>query len=246
MSSRPDSSTAPVAPSACLDLRPRYDLYGPVHKALRAQLCDALLRVSRIDVSDEADRARACDRVSVLLSDLRLHLAHEEEFIHPLLETLQPGSAAPVLGEHDDHREAMFELELLIANLRTTPSAQVAHTVYRRLALLVAENLDHMEIEEGRIQELLWAHLTDAELDELNGRIVAHVSPQEFAGLLEWMLPALTPMQRAGMLGQMRDRAPAPVFEGVLGIARAHLDPSGWVKLSRALQLPAVPGLVSA
>ncbi len=231
-------------PIHCLDLRPRYDLYGPVHKALRAQLCDTLLRVGRIDVTDDADRTRACDRVAMLLSDLRLHLAHEEEFIHPLLESLEPGSAAPVLGEHDDHREAIFELELLIANLRATPSAQVANTVYRRLALLVAENLNHMEIEEGRIQELLWSRLTDAQLDELNGRIVAHVSPQEFAALLQWMLPALTPAQRAGMLGEMRAGAPAPVFEGVLGIARAHLDPTGWVKLARALDLPDMPALV--
>ena len=228
------------SPIHSFDLRSRHDLYGPIHKALRAQLCDTLLRVGRIDVSDDADRTRACDGIGDLLSNLRLHLAHEEEFIHPLLESLEPGSAAPVLGEHDDHREAMFELELLIANLRANASAHVANTVYRRLALLVAENLDHMEIEEGRIQELLWSRLTDAQLGELHGCIIAHVSPQEFAALLQWMLPALTPAQRAGMLSEMRAGAPTPVFEGVLGIARAHLHPTAWVKLARALDLPAL------
>ena len=224
----------------------RHDLYGPVHKALRAQLCDTLLRVGRVDVFDDVDRQRACDQLDTLLVALRSHLAHEEQFIHPLLEAIEPGSAAPVLGEHDDHREAMFELELLSANLRATASPRVAHTVYRRLALLVAENLDHMEIEESRVQELLWSRFSDAELVALNDRIVAHVTPEEMAALLAWMLPALTPAERAQMLEGMREQAPPPVFDAVVGIARAHLDAPAWVKLTRALALPAAPGLVWA
>ena len=225
---------------------PRYDLYGPVHKALRAQLCDTLLRVGRIDVHDDIDRRRACDQLADLLAALRSHLAHEEDFIHPLLESLEAGSAAPVLGEHDDHREAIFELELLVANLRETASERVAHTTYRRLACLVAENLIHMEVEESRVQELLWAHRSDAELAALNDRIVAHVGPAEMGALLAWMLPSLTPAQRAGMLGGMREQAPPPVFASVLGIARTHLDATGWVKLTRALDLPAAPSLACA
>lgn len=224
----------------------RHDLYGPVHKALRAQLCDALLRIGRIDVFDDVDRQRGCDQLDTLLSALRLHLAHEEEFIHPLLETLQAGSAASIVGDHDDHREAIFELELLSSNLRQTASARVAHTVYRRLACLVAENLVHMEDEESRVQDLLASRLTDAELVALNDRIVAHVSPGEMAALLVWMLPALTPAQRADMLGAMREQAPPPAFEAVVSIARAHLDAPAWMKLTRALGLPAAPGLMCA
>lgn len=224
----------------------RYDLYGPVHKALRAQLCDTLLRIGRIDVFDEADRQRGCDRLDALLSALRLHMAHEDKFIHPLLETLQAGSAASVAGDHDDHREAVFELELLSSNLRQTASPRVAHTVYRRLACLVAENLEHMEQEESRLQDLLASRLTDAELVALHDRIVANVSPEAMAALLAWMLPALTPSQRADMLSAMRSEAPPPAFDAALGIARAHLDAPEWGKLTRALSLPVVPGLVEA
>jgi len=225
---------------------PRHDLYGPVHKALRAQLCETLLRVGRIDVDDELDRQRACDQLGDLLVALRLHLAHEEEFIHPVLESLQSGSAASIVGEHADHREAIFELELLAANLRVTASPRVANTTYRRLAALVAENLSHMEVEESRVQELLWAHLGDADLVALNDRIVAHVGPAEMGALLAWMLPSLTPAERAGMLGAMREQAPPPAFAAVLGIARTYLDSTGWIKLTRALDLPASPSLVCA
>lgn len=225
---------------------PRYDLYGPVHKALRAQLCETLLRVGRIDVHDEVDRQRTCDQLSDLLAALRSHLMHEEDFIHPVLEALEAGSAAPILGEHEDHREAIFELELLVANLRATASARVAHTTYRRLACLVAGNLVHMEVEESRVQELLWAHFGDAELAALNDRIVAHVTPAEMSALLVWMLPSLTPAERAGMLLGMREQAPPPVFASVLGVARTHLDATGWIKLTRALELPATPSLVRA
>ncbi len=232
--------------SVFANITPRYDLYGPIHKALRAQLCDTLLRVGRVDVFDELDRRRACDQLTTLLAALRSHLAHEEDFIHPLLESLEAGSAAPVLGEHDDHREAIFELELLVSNLRATASPRVADSVYRRLACLVADNLSHMEVEESRVQELLWSRFTDAELAALNDRIIANIAPDEMGATLVWMLPALTPAQRAGMLGAMREQAPPPAFDAVVGIARAHLDPPAWIKLTRSLGLPAVPGLVTA
>jgi hypothetical protein len=57
----------------------------------------------------------------------------------------------------------------------------------------VAEQFQHMEVEESRHNERLWAHYSDAELEALHGRLVAHVTPQAMAEVLRWMLPALSP-----------------------------------------------------
>jgi hypothetical protein len=41
------------------------------------------------------------------------------------------------------------------------------------------------------------------------------------------------------MLSGARAYAPAPVFEMLLGLARAHLSRRDWQKLAQTLQLPA-------
>lgn len=55
------------------------------------------------------------------------------------------------------------------------------------------------------------------------------------------MLPALTPPQRAGMLAGLRAEAPPEAFQGTLALAAPD-----WAKLSRALGLVPVPGLVAS
>ena len=52
---------------------------------------------------------------------------------------------------------------------------------------------------------------------------------------LRWMLPAMTPAERGGMLRAMREGAPRAVFEDVLALAREHVDARAWRKLEAAL-----------
>ena len=66
------------------------------------------------------------------------------------------------------------------------------------------------------------------------------------AVVLRWMVPAMTPAERAAMLGAMQQQVPPEAMRGVLEIVRPHLDDTAWGKLARALGVPAVPGLVEA
>ena len=63
------------------------------------------------------------------------------------------------------------------------------------------------------------------------------VEPEEMGVVLRWMLPHLTPDERAMMLADMRRSAPPPAFEAALALARAQLTPREWDKLARALEL---------
>ena len=45
----------------------------------------------------------------------------------------------------------------------------------------------------------------------------------------------MTPAERAGLITSLRKVAPPPVVEGVVALARAHVDTSGFDKLSLAL-----------
>ena len=105
------------------------------------------------------------------------------------------------------------------------------------LAAFVAENFEHMQREETEHNAVLWAHYSDAEILEIEHRIVGSLSPQESALTMRWMLPHMTPAERAGLLGGMRAQAPAEAFDGVLSQIRPLLGGREWRKLALALGL---------
>jgi hypothetical protein len=110
--------------------------------------------------------------------------------------------------------------------------------VYRHLALFVAENFQHMHIEETSNNAALWAHYSDAELADIHNRLLATVSPEDTMEVMRWMVPALNPVQRAGLLAEMKKEAPAFVFDAVIDVVRPHLDSRDWTKLARAVGVP--------
>jgi hypothetical protein len=225
---------------------PRVDLYAAIHKALRLFMHDTLQRVGRLDADDTAERHTVLAQVQALLEACRSHVAKENAYVHTAIEARRPGASGRVAGEHDTHLEAIAALEAEAAALRALPTAAAAGRLYRHLARFVGENLEHMHVEETLHNAALWAAYSDAELMQIEQRIVGSIPPAEMAALLRWMIPAVTPAERAGMLGGMQQGMPPDAFAGVLDIARRVLDDTAWAKLTRALGLPPVPGLVQA
>lgn len=219
---------------------PRMDIYAFIHKALRAFMSDTLTGLGRADVSDDADLNQACARVQQLLDFCRSHLQHENEFLHPAMERHAPGSATAVAHEHAGHEQAIAALAAGTAQLMACPRerrAQVAHALYKHLALFVAHNFEHMHQEETAHNAVLWAHYSDAQLAAIESALVASIPTEDMLVVLRWMLPGMTPAERALMLGDMRRNAPPPAFDAALAVARPHLSQAEWGKLARALDL---------
>jgi hypothetical protein len=95
-----------------------------------------------------------------------------------------------------------------------------------------------MHIEETSNNAALWAHYSDAELADIHNRLLATVSPEDTMEVMRWMVPALNPMQRAGLLAEIKKEAPAFVFDAVIDVVRPHLDSRDWTKLARAVGVP--------
>jgi hypothetical protein len=221
---------------------PRFNMYRPIHKALRAFMSDTLVAVGRMDANDEAEVAVTLDQARTLLQVLTIHLEDENRFVHAAMEARRPGSAAHTAHDHVEHERALAELARSIDFIAASPPATRAALVsnlYGRLALFVAENLEHMNVEERDNMAVLWAEYSDEELAAIEASIVASVPPAMMAVATRWMMSALNHAERTGMLQGMRRSAPAEVFEGVLAIARSHLSARDWTKLVNALGLPA-------
>ncbi len=217
---------------------PRFDAYGPIHKALRHAMAHTLHGLGTLDVNDEQERSAALDGVDALLALMRSHLQHENDFVHTAIEARQPGGAARTAADHLQHLEAITDLEDETRALRHAPPAQcplLAQRLYRHLAVFVGENLVHMQVEETEGNATLWALYSDEELIALHDRLVAVIPPAEMAVVARWMGAALSVPELALLLGDMRQKAPPPAYEALLGIASAQLCERRQAQLALAL-----------
>ena len=209
----------------------RFDIYAPIHKALRMFMTDTLQRVGRMDLHDARDLQAALAQLESLLDGAERHLRHENAFVHPAVERHAEGGSHRLAAEHEAHLQAIAALREGAAALRADPTPAAAHRLYRQLASFVAENFEHMEIEESSLNRALWAAYDDAALQALEGRILASIDAQEMSVWLRWLIPALSPAERASLIGGMPPEARAPALEA----ARALLDAAAWAKLRGAL-----------
>ena len=221
----------------------RFNIYAGIHKAVRAFLCDTLVRVATLDIEDRQAIAHAIKQLRELLAFCSDHIAHEDRFVHSAMERRQPGSSADTADDHLHHAQTLASL-LAAANVleHGAPDEKPAawSTLHRELAVFVGENLLHMDVEESANNQVLQACYSDSELVALHQEILASLTPQEMAVATQWMMIGSSPAERAQAMAGMRADAPPPAFEAMLDIARDSLSPGDWNKLAAALALPPV------
>jgi hypothetical protein len=227
--------------------QPRLDLYGGIHKAVRACMADALLALGRADLDDDGALADASGRVIGLLDLCTGHLQHENDFVHRAIEERAAGASAAVERDHVEHGEHIAQLRAATQALQAAPAgarSALGQLLYRELSVFMAENLRHMHVEETAHNAVLWARYTDAELAAIHDALVASIPPQEMMAIARWLVPSLNPAERLALLADMRAKAPPEAFEAMLEGVRPHLQAHEWARLARELGRPVVPGLV--
>jgi hypothetical protein len=183
--------------------RARHNIYAMIHKALRLAMTETLPAVGRLDASDPQEVSEAIVRVRDLLRFCKAHVANEETFIHPAIEARRSGTSARVASEHIEHLASIASLDRAVESLARAPSASrdaAAFALYAELGRFVGENFVHMYEEETVRNRALWDAYTDEELLALERAIKAHHTPEEMTFVLRWMLPAMTPAERAGLV----------------------------------------------
>jgi hypothetical protein len=229
-----------------LDAPPRPDLYGPVHKGLRALMFDTLTRLGRCDAGDAPELAQVLAAARTLLWVCERHLHHENVVVHAAMESRRPGSSAPTADDHAGHADAIAALRAQVDATEAVAPALRARALHRLYLRFVAENLEHMEVEETHNAWTLRDAFDDAELGRIHDRILESIPPEEMALFMRWILAAVSHGERVAMLADMRANAPAPAFDGTVALCRDLLAPNDWAKLANALALPAGAGIVEA
>ncbi len=218
----------------------RFNVYAFIHKGMRAHLIHTLYAIGRCDWQNCSETRIALAELHALLSFCRSHIYHEDKLVHQALEQRKPGATRYSGAAHRLQCQTMDELENLAEQVMHLPARRrgdLTHRLYRRLAQFVAECFEHLEQEERDNNRLLWETHSDAELIALEQRILACLSPVEMQRLLYWMLPALTPDERASYLLALRAKASADWFAATLETLKGQLTANQWSHLESALNL---------
>ena len=93
-----------------------------------------------------------------------------------------------------------------------------------------------MHEEETVLQPLLEANFTNAELLDINQRIVSDIPPAKMAQFLRFMLGGASRSERIGMLTGMQMGMPAEVFSGIMHtVVGSPWQMGDWDGLERAV-----------
>ncbi|MFL9839549.1 hemerythrin domain-containing protein [Sphingomonas sp. ST-64] len=221
----------------------RHDFYGPVHKGLRFASAQLLIRLGSNDWQCARASAALIAALRHHLEVARAHLEHEEAEFHPVLRARAPELADALDHDHAEHHATFDALAALIAAVEAAVDAErpaAAHRLYLRYSLYVSDDLAHMASEELEVQPIAHALFTDAELQAIEGRIVASIPPEQMAESLSIMLPAMTPLERATFLRNVGAGAPPEAFAMIRDvIARNCLSQQDHARLVGELALAA-------
>ncbi|MCC6406931.1 MAG: hemerythrin domain-containing protein [Planctomycetes bacterium] len=209
----------------------RLDLYGPVHKGLRALLFDTAAHVARTEFASAEETVAALTAVRRARHFLEGHIEHEDHDVMPVIARLAPELFADLEADHARVTGLEQELDRIVERVEAAHAAErvaLGRKLCERFTRLVAEHVIHMEREESQANRVLWAHLGDGELAALEGKIVGSIPADELAGWLTLMLPATNLGERAGILARMSTVVPAEVIDRLTSEARWLIGPEGW------------------
>lgn len=213
----------------------RYNIFGMIHKGLRAMLYDTAIRLQQTDFNEQEQCTGILNQVSEVLSLFEKHADTEDNFILNRLHSTDPAIAGMFEEEH-------IEDYVLTRNLRQIIlTYEAAHTEEERIAggeqirkafvAFLIFNLKHMDKEENELNLILWKHFTDEQLHRITEEIIAHVPTYSLASYNYWMLRGLSNYEISRWLSQVKDEAPQELFRSLLGMAYDTLPSERWDRI---------------
>jgi hypothetical protein len=188
----------------------RVDLYTVIHKGIRAMLFDLAASAARLDCERAPDVDLFVSRVERALGFLEEHAEKEDKNLLPVLQTIAPEVEATLAAEHhalDALQERVAAAAYALATAEPSGQSSAAAHLCRLINQLTSAHLGHMNREETEANQALWAAFDDLQLMAIQARIIGSITPVRLAEWMEFVIPALNPVERRVMSAH---RPPAP------------------------------------
>ncbi|MCZ7556263.1 MAG: hemerythrin domain-containing protein [Bacteroidia bacterium] len=215
----------------------RTDLFTAIHKAIRAQLFDAALRMQNLDIHNDEDVVLFIGTIRDRLAFLHEHADKEDTYVFPSVAEFDRELVNAVEREHDQLHLLTSQVEEALDQFASAPKEdrhEALSVVRRTFHQLVAGHLSHMNHEEEQILPATWRYLTEEQLQTILMNIQKNIPADRYTEWMYWMLPALQPQELAGMLRGMAASAPKEMVDLVLRVAERSVDEH---RLARVLDL---------
>ena len=220
----------------------RFNGFSLIHKGLRAMLYDASVILQQTDFADASQAKNALTTINNVLYIFGRHAHHEDTYIFPLVETHEPELAKSFEDEHaEDHRLSdQLKNLLTIYDYAELPEEKIncGSAIVKSLTDFLVFNLVHMGKEEIYINQALWKHYTDGQIIAANQQLVASIPPAELMANARWMLRAISNNDAIGWLKNIKQTAPAPVFNNLMQLAKEELSELRFAIIQEELEEP--------
>jgi hypothetical protein len=184
----------------------RFDLFTPIHKALRRSLFETAMNLGRTDFGSADETAAAERAVAECMHYLREHAEHEDRHVFPEVARLSPELGLIMASGHPELERAAIAIESLWPRLAVLAQAdarrEMGAELGRRFHAFIADELTHMDREERELNTLLWQRLADPEIMAISARVIASISPERMRTWGELMLPTMNGPERAAALAR--------------------------------------------
>jgi hypothetical protein len=205
------------------------DLYRDIHKGIRAELFALVSEAGSLDPSIRRSRVELAHHIGTTVELLVTHAEHEDTHVQPAMEIHLPDLAEQIATDHlviEARMEQLVEMGATAVDAPADAQAERVHRLYLELASFTGSYLEHQDVEERVVMPALHAAIGAESTMAIHQAIVGSIPPDKMAQSLAIMLPAMNVDERAAMLGGIQAGAPAPVFEGIFGLAGSVLSPA--------------------
>jgi hypothetical protein len=142
----------------------RFRPYRRAHRHLRSAFADALQRLACLNAEDTAVCGQLARDLHALLDLYAAHQHEEDSCLHAPLRECAPRALLAFDAEHEDQLAAIAALRPLLDQLQPGSAAPFISELELRLSQFIAEGLAHMADEETTLTRALWQHFTDEQL----------------------------------------------------------------------------------
>ena len=193
--------------------QPRMNLYAFPHKGLRSAISQLSLTAGNTNCSEQDSLNTLNTLTEEVFTLLELHAHSEETVVLQALETKVPDSTAENLAEHAQLEKEIDLMKQELSAITIDSPPHLLSNFYEAVSNFHSKYLAHMAMEESKMNTLIWANFTDAELMEQHGQIMSTLTPEQIMMWFKYIVPALNHFERTIIMGGFKVNAPAPFFD---------------------------------
>lgn len=217
----------------------RHDMFNQIHKALRGLFYETALCLQQTDFGKNEEAEQASVKVEEVLEILSSHARHEDHFILPLVYRSNPAVARAFEDDHQTDERLTKDLEKALSRVQSAVTPRMAIKAGQELQHLfiefIAFNLTHMNKEESILNEILWKHFSDEELQAVEEQLIASIPQEEMMFTTILMLKGMNNPEIINLLGEAREALPPQAFTDLLQLTENTIDSNRWAKLHRSI-----------